>query len=125
MSDVVGWISAIAGVIAALAFVGLVGFLAVPLVKLGRTFDAATQSVKELTEHTVPVLDETAATVATTNAQLVKVDSVTTSAAEISQNVSALTALVAATVGGPLIKVAAFSYGVRQALSGLAEKVRR
>ena len=125
MSDVVGWISAIAGVIAALAFVGLVGFLAVPLVKLGRTFDAATQSVKQLTEHTVPVLDETAATVATTNAQLVKVDSVTTSAAEISQNVSALTALVAATVGGPLIKVAAFSYGVRQALSGLAEKVRR
>ena len=125
MSDVVGWISAITGVIAALAFVGLVGFLAVPLVKLGRTFDAATQSVKQLTEHTVPVLDETAATVATTNAQLVKVDSVTTSAAEISQNVSALTALVAATVGGPLIKVAAFSYGVRQALSGLADKVRR
>ena len=125
MSDVVGWIGAVAGLLAAIAFVGLVGFLAVPLVKLGRTFDAATESVKELTAHTVPVLDETAATVATTNAQLVKVDSVTTSAAEISQNVSALTALVAATVGGPLIKVAAFSYGVRQALSGLAEKVRR
>ena len=125
MSDVVGWIGAVAGLLAAIAFVGLVGFLAVPLVKLGRTFAAATESVKELTAHTVPVLDETAATVATTNAQLVKVDSVTTSAAEISQNVSALTALVAATVGGPLIKVAAFSYGVRRALSGLAEKVRR
>lgn len=122
--SVVDWIGAIAGALAALAFVALVAFLAVPLVKLGRTFDAATQSVKDLTEHTVPVLDETAATVATTNAQLVKVDTVTTSAAEISQNVSALTALVAATVGGPLIKVAAFSYGVRQAVSGLAERFR-
>jgi uncharacterized protein YoxC len=122
--SVVDWIGAIAGALAALAFVALVAFLAVPLVKLGRTFDAATQSVKDLTEHTVPVLDETAATVASTNAQLVKVDTVTTSAAEISQNVSALTALVAATVGGPLIKVAAFSYGVRQAVAGLAERFR-
>jgi len=49
---------------------------------------------------------------------------VTTAAAEISQNVSALTALVASTVGRPLIKLAAFSYGVRQALSGLVDKVR-
>lgn len=122
--SVVDWIGAIAGALAALAFVALVAFLAIPLVKLGRTFDAATQSVKDLTEHTVPVLDETAATVASTNAQLVKVDTVTTSAAEISQNVSALTALVAATVGGPLIKVAAFSYGVRQAVAGLAERFR-
>ena len=115
----------VAGLLGAIGFLILVGFLAMPLYRLAQVFDEARASVKELTEHTVPVLDETAATVATTNAQLVKVDTVTTSAAEISQNVSALTALVAATVGGPLIKVAAFSYGVRQALSGLVEKVRR
>lgn len=115
----------VAGLISAIAFVALVGFLALPLVKLGKVFEEARVSVKEITDHTVPVLDETAATVATTNAQLVKVDSMTTSAAEIGQNVSALTALVAATVGGPLIKVAAFSYGVRQALGGLREKVSR
>lgn len=114
----------VAGLISAIAFVALVGFLALPLVKLGRTFDAATQSVKDLTDHTVPVLDETATTVASANAQLVKVDTMTTSAAEISQNVSALTALVAATVGGPLIKVAAFSYGVRQALSELTARFK-
>ena len=114
----------VASLIAAIAFVALVGFLAMPLIKLGRVFDAARESVKDITDHTVPVLDETAATVASTNAQLVKVDTMTTSAAEISQNVSALTALVAATVGGPLIKVAAFSYGVRQAVSGLADRVR-
>ncbi|MCL3862858.1 DUF948 domain-containing protein [Actinotalea sp. K2] len=114
----------VAGLIAAIAFVALVGFLALPLIKLGRVFDETRLSVKEITDHTVPVLDETAATVATTNAQLVKVDTITTSAAEVSQNVSALTALVAATVGGPLIKVAAFSYGVRQALGGLTDSLR-
>ncbi len=122
--SVVDWIGAIAGLLAALAFVGLVVVLAVPLVKLGRTIDAATQSIKDVTEHTLPVIDEAAATVAGTNAQLVKVDAVTTAAAEISQNASAVTALVAATIGRPLIRLAAFSYGVRRAASGLAEKVR-
>ena len=45
----------VVGLIAALAFVALVGFMAVPLVKLGRVLDAATESVKEITEHTIPV----------------------------------------------------------------------
>ncbi len=125
MSEVVQWIGAIAGLLGAIAFIGLVGFLAVPLVKLGRTFDAATRSITEVTDHTVPVIDEAGGTIAAANAQLGKIDQVTTSAAEISQNVSALTALVSATVGGPLIKVAAFSYGVRRALADLVEKVRR
>lgn len=113
----------VAGLIAAVAFGALVGFLALPLVKLGRVFDAATQSVKDVTEHTLPVIDETAATIAGTNAQLAKVDTVTTAAAEITQNASALTALVASTVGRPLIRLAAFSYGVRAALAGFTEKV--
>jgi uncharacterized protein YoxC len=116
--------SDVVGLIAALAFVALVGFLAVPLVKLGRVLDAATDSVRGVTEHTLPVIDEAAAAIAGTNAQLSKVDAVTTAAAEIGQNASALTALVASTVGRPLIKLAAFSYGVRQALSGLVGKVR-
>lgn len=124
MSEVVQWIGAIAGLLAAIGFIGLVGFLAVPLVKLGRTFDAATRSITEVTDHTVPVIDEAAGTVASTNVQLGKVDQITTSAAEISQNVSALTALVSATVGGPLIKLASFTYGVRRAMADLVGKVR-
>ena len=47
-----------------------------------------------------------------------------TAAADVSQNVSALTALFAATVGGPMIKVAAFSHGVRRALSGLRSRTK-
>ncbi|QGQ19383.1 DUF948 domain-containing protein [Cellulomonas sp. JZ18] len=109
----------VAGLIAAIAFVLLVGVLAVPLVKLGRVLDEARASVRSLTEHSVPVLDETAQLVASSSTQLDKVDTVTTAAAQVSENVSALTSLVTATLGGPLVKVAAFSYGVRRAFAGL------
>jgi uncharacterized protein YoxC len=114
----------VAGLIAAIAFVLLVGFLALPLVKLGRVLDEARVSVKELTEHTVPVLDEAASAVASTNVQIERIDAITSSAAQVSENVSALTSLFAATVGAPMIKVAAFSYGVRRALSGLGASAR-
>ncbi|MDO8145049.1 MULTISPECIES: DUF948 domain-containing protein [Isoptericola] len=106
----------VAGLIAAIAFVLLVGLLAVPLVKLGRTLDETSRSIRELTEHSVPILDEAASTVSSTNDQLVKVDVITTSAAQVSENVSALAGLYASTLGRPLVKVAAFSYGVRQGL---------
>jgi uncharacterized protein YoxC len=114
----------VAGLIAAIAFVLLVGLLAVPLVKLGRVLDEATRSIRAVTEHSVPILDEAATAVASTNEQLVKVDTITTSAAQVSENVSALAGLYAATLGRPLVKVAAFSYGVRQAFAGASSKAR-
>ena len=103
----------IAGLIAAVAFVALVGFLAVPLLKLGKVLDEARNSVAEVTSHSLPIIDEAAVTVSSTNNQIAKVDTMTTAAAEVTTNVSALTSLVAATVGAPLIKVAAFSLAVR------------
>ena len=108
----------VAGLIAAIAFVLLVGLLAIPLVKLGRVLDEATRSLREMTEHSVPILDEAAGSVASANVQLGKVDVITTSAAQVSENVSALAGLYAATLGRPLVKVAAFSYATRQAFSG-------
>lgn len=114
----------VAGLIAAIAFVLLVGVLAVPLVKLGRVLDEARTSVKELTDHTVPVLDEAAAAVASTNTQIERVDTITSSAAQVSENVSALTSLFAATVGAPMVKVAAFSYGARRAFASMGDGLR-
>ncbi|MCL2466615.1 MAG: DUF948 domain-containing protein [Micrococcales bacterium] len=108
----------IAGLIAATAFVLLVGAAAVPLLKLGQVFDEARASVREFTEHAVPVIDEAAGLVASSNTQVARVDTITTSAAEVSQDVAALTALFSATVGRPLLKLAAFSAGVRRALGG-------
>lgn len=112
----------IAGLIAAVAFVALVGFLAVPILKLGRVLDETRDSVKNITTQTLPVIDETAETIRSTNSQLLKVDTVTTAAAEVSTNVSALTSLIAATVGAPLVKVAAFSLAVRS-MFGRKDKV--
>ena len=105
----------IAGLIAAVAFVALVGLLAVPLLKLGKVFDEGRESIKDLTEHSVPILDEAVETVAGTNAQLAKVDTITTSAAQVSENVSALAALYSSVLGGPLIKVASAAYGLQKA----------
>ena len=116
----------IAGLIAAVAFVLLVGVLAVPLIKLGRVFDETRVLVRGVSDETVPLLSEVTTTVTTTNAQLVRVDAITSNVQTTTTNISALTALFAASLGSPVIKVAAFSYGVRRALSdrdrGLVEK---
>jgi len=50
---------------------------------------------------------------------------VTTAAAQVSENVAALTSLFAATLGGPLVRVAAFSYGVRRSFAGLSAGLRK
>ncbi len=108
----------IAGLIAACAFLLLVGFLAVPLVKLGSVFDETRHMIKGVSDETVPLLSEVTTTVNHTNDQLVRVDAITANVQAMTTNVSALTALFAATLGTPVIKVAAFTYGVRRAISG-------
>src|SRR3954470_15138755 len=107
----------IAGLIAAVAFVLLVGILAIPLVKLGSLFDETSRMVRGVSDETVPLLSEVTTTVTTTNAQLVRVDAITSNVQAATTNISALTALFAATLGSPVIKVAAFTYSVRRALS--------
>ncbi len=104
-----------AGLIAAIALVLLVVLLAVPLLKLGRTLDEATLTIRQAREQTMPILGQASTTVAHVNSNLERVDDITGNAANVSSNVAALTSVVAATVGSPLIKVAAFSYGVRTA----------
>jgi hypothetical protein len=56
------------------------------------------------------------------NAELTRVDTITANVEEISGNARALTALFSATVGSPVIKVAAFSYGVRRAMNQKREE---
>ncbi len=109
----------IAGLIAAGVFAVLVGLLAVPLIKLGRVFDETTAAIRELSENVTPLLEEAATTISETNKQLARVDSITSSVEETTSNVSALVALFAATVGGPLIKLAGFTAGVSAAIGGL------
>jgi 2C-methyl-D-erythritol 2,4-cyclodiphosphate synthase len=99
-----------------------VGALAIPLIKLGGVFDETRHAIKGVSDETVPLLSEVTTTVVTTNAQLTRVDAITSNVASATGNISALTALLAATLGGPVVKVAAFTYGVRSALSGTSGK---
>lgn len=115
----------VAGLIAAVAFALLVGVLTIPLIKLGRVLDETRTLVKGVADESVPLLGEVTSTVSTTNAQLARVDAITSNVAAATTNVSALTALLAATLGGPVVKVAAFTYGVRSALSGTPAKRSR
>src|SRR3712207_9069974 len=63
----------------------------------------------------ISILSQASTTVTHVNANLERVDDITGNAANVSSNVAALTSVFAATLGSPLIKVAAFSYGVRSA----------
>lgn len=108
----------VAGLIAAVAFVALVALLAVPILKLGRLIDDARGTVQGVTTETLPLLRQVTTTVTTTNGELERVSAITTNVQQMSTNASALTALFAATLGSPMIKVAAFTYGVRQAFTG-------
>ena len=120
-----------AGLIAALAFVLLVVLVAVPLLKLGRTLDETTLTIRQVREQSAPILSQANTTVTHVNSNLERVDDITGNAASVSSNVAALTSVVAATIGSPLIKVAAFSYGVRSAAkkkregAALADAARR
>jgi uncharacterized protein YoxC len=121
----------IAGLIAAGAFLMLVIVLAVPILKLGRTVDAATRSINDLTDRTGPLLGDVNDTVKNVNTalsqvqvsldgvniQLAKVDTITEHAAHVTANVANLSTVVAAAAANPLVKVASFGYGLRKAAS--------
>ena len=106
----------IAALVAAGAFALLVLLLAVPLIKLGRTLDEATIAIRKAHENSEPLLTSANTTIDHVNTQLSRVDGVTANARAVTANVSTLTALFTATMGGPLVKVAAFSYGLNRAL---------
>jgi uncharacterized protein YoxC len=115
----------IAGLIAAGVFAVLVALLAVPVLKLGKVFDELRISIRSISDGTTPLIDEVTTTVNTTNEQLRKVDGISSNVSDATANVSALSSLVAATIGSPLIKVAAFSYGVRTAFSARSKSAGR
>jgi len=119
----------IAGLIAAGAFLMLVLVVAVPILKLRHTVDAATRAINELADRSGPLLGNVNETVTNVNAalgqvqvsldgvnlQLAKVDTITGHAQNVSANVANLVAVVSAAAANPLVKVASFGYGLRKA----------
>lgn len=119
----------IAALIAAGAFALLVGALMIPILKLRHTVDAATRALTELTEKTSPLLSDLNKTIDGVNeaigqvhgtldgvnVQLDRLDTITGHAAQVTGNVANLSTIVSSAASNPLVKVAAFGYGVRRA----------
>jgi uncharacterized protein YoxC len=119
----------IAGLIAAGAFLMLVVVLAVPILKLRHTVDAATRAINDVNDKTGPLLDNVNETVQNVNTalgqvqvsldgvnvQLEKVDTITGHVQIVSANIANLVTVVSAAAASPLVKVASFGYGLRKA----------
>lgn len=107
----------IAALVAAGAFVLLVLLLAIPLLKLGRTLDEATLAVRKTHDGVGPLLAQAQQTMDSVNQQLVQVEAIATNVNSMTTNVAAMTSVVSSTLGSPMIKAAAFTYGVRKTVS--------
>jgi uncharacterized protein YoxC len=124
-----GW--EIAALVAAGAFAVLMLALAVPVLRLRHTIDAATQTLRDVQVRTGPLLDDVHGTVDNVNTalgqvqvtldgvnvQLARVDTMTQHAQAATANVANLVGVVSAAASSPLVKAAAFSYGLRRANS--------
>ena len=112
----------VVGLVFAVFFAFLVLALCYLVLKLTRVVEETQRLVVGITQETVPLLGQVNQTVTSVNGELVRVDAITANVQSISGNVSALTSLFAATLGSPVIKVAAFSYGVRSVATKRNEK---
>ncbi len=121
----------IAALVAAGAFLMLVLALARPILRLRHTVDAATRAINDLNDRTAPLLANANTTMENVNIalgqvhtsldgvniQLAKIDTMTGHAQNVTANVANLATVVSAAAANPLVKVAAFGYGVRRAAS--------
>ncbi|MBT1181317.1 DUF948 domain-containing protein [Bifidobacterium sp. CP2] len=113
----------IAGLVAAIAFAVLAGFMIYPLIRLGKMFDQIAQTVKDSGDHAIPALDESVTTVKQVNKSLEDVNKISAAASTTANNVGALTDLYGSFLGKPVIKVASAMYAVKStAQSFLAKK---
>jgi len=119
----------VAALIAAIAFLVLCGAVAVPLLRLRHTVDAATQTLNDINDRTGPILSNANVTIESVNMalsqskvtldgvnlQLARLDAITGHIAQVTANVANVTTVVSEAAASPLAKAAAFGFGVRRA----------
>ena len=122
-----GWEIALLILSGALALLAIA--LIVPILRLRHTVDAATRTLRDVADATGPILGNVNATIENVNTslgqtqvsldnvniQLARLDTITDHVQHVTANVANVSTVVAAAASNPLIKVAAFSYGVRNA----------
>jgi hypothetical protein len=85
---------------------------------LAAIMESTEKLIDGITKETVPLLSEVTISVVHVNEELVRVDAIARNVETMTGNVTSLVGLFGATLGTPLVKVAAFSYGIRKAIAG-------
>ena len=113
----------IAGLIAAIAFAVLAGFMIYPLIRLGKLFDQIAQTVKDTGDHAIPALDESVTTVEQViKSMCLHVNKISAAASTTANNVGALTDLYGSFLGKPVIKVASATYALKSTVQSFLAK---
>ena len=112
----------IAGLIAAIAFAILAGFLIYPLIRLGKMFDQIAETVKQTGDHALPALDEGVTTVKQVNKSLGDVNEISGAASSTMNNLGALMNLYGSFLGKPIIKLASTFYAVKVTAASFRNK---
>ena len=124
--DVLSTIGTIAGLIIALAFLIGAVFFARFLASLSGSVKELTATLNGLNAGVTEAMPEVKRLVIAANGELEKVGVVTDDVAKLSGHASSvandasqLSGLITATIAKPLVKLSAFSYGVRRAINSL------
>ncbi|MEA2532650.1 MAG: hypothetical protein QOJ93_461 [Actinomycetota bacterium] len=113
-----------AALIAALAFVALVAFLAVVLAKIAGILGEVQMTLNDVRKETMPLLKEVRTTVVTLNVEMDRVDGIMASAESAAASVSNVAKLVTAATANPIIKGMALLTGASVSLKSLRRKHR-
>jgi hypothetical protein len=103
-------------IFAAFVVVGAL-FLALVLMRVTELLLTVKNTLTTITDAALPLIEQAEQAAKTGNAGMVKVAAITENVQELTDNVGAVTAVAGAVVGGPLVKAASFSYGVRRVIT--------
>ena len=113
-----------AALIAALAFVALVAFLAMVLAKVAAILSEVQMALNDVRKETMPLLKEVRTTVVTLNVEMDRVDGIMAAAESAATSVSNVAKLVTAATANPIIKGMALLSGASVSLRSLRRKRR-
>jgi hypothetical protein len=105
-------------------------FLALVLMRVTELLLTVKRTLTTITDAALPLIEQAEQAAKTGNAGMVKVAAISENVQELTDNVGAVTAAAGAVAGGPLVKAASFSYGVRRVITSRrqpdrAKQVRR
>jgi predicted PurR-regulated permease PerM len=117
----VSWL-AIAWTVVAFLVGALVVVLCVVMANLFRVITSTKDLIDGVTRQTVPLLAEVGTTVSLVNQELGRVDGILSTAETATASVGNVVNVVSNTVTSPLVRLSAFAWGVRRAVSKAAEE---